>query len=171
MHTLALLDQLSLTAMYFVPTAPLVHHEVLGVHKLHMIRAHLSDAELATDLQQRFNFQGYAFDDQLLAIQYRYDTPMSRRIKYFLNFVLNPASRVDWTRQRFVDMFGSEQAASEALYMNADDLRVLARRHLLGTGNPPNRPKAREVEFSLKEFLREEVKIYRQPDHGCPQTC
>jgi hypothetical protein len=38
-------------------------------------------------------------------------------------------------------------------------------------GNPPNRPKAREVEFSLKEFLREEVKIYRQPDHGCPQTC
>jgi hypothetical protein len=37
-------------------------------------------------------------------------------------------------------------------------------------GNPPDRPKAREVEFSTKEFLREEVKIYRQPDHGCAQT-
>ena len=37
-------------------------------------------------------------------------------------------------------------------------------------GNPPDRPKVPEVEFSTKEFLREEVKIYRQPDHGCAQT-
>ena len=39
-----------------------------------------------------------------------------------------------------------------------------------GMGNPPARPKAPEVEFSTKEFLREEVKIYGQPDHGCAQT-
>jgi len=37
-------------------------------------------------------------------------------------------------------------------------------------GNPPDRPKAPEVEFSTKEFLHEEVKIYRQPDHGCAQA-
>ena len=133
MHTLAVLEQLGVTAMYFVPTSPLVHHQVLDVHKLHMIRSNLSDAELATDLQKRFNFQGYAFDDQLLAVQYRYDAPISRKVKYFLNFVLDPAARIEWTRQRFTDMFGSEQAASEALYMNAEDLRVLADRHLLGT--------------------------------------
>ncbi|MBK7281080.1 hypothetical protein [Candidatus Aalborgicola defluviihabitans] len=35
----------------------------------------------------------------------------------------------------------------------------------------PIKPKTREVEFSKKEVLREEVEIYRQPDHGCPQTC
>lgn len=34
-------------------------------------------------------------------------------------------------------------------------------------GNPPDKPKTREVEFSKKEVLREEVEIYRQPDHGC----
>ena len=39
------------------------------------------------------------------------------------------------------------------------------------SGNPPDKPKVPEVEFSKKEVLREEVKIYRQPDHGCPQTC
>jgi len=142
MHTLALLDQLNVTAMYFVPTAPLVLHEVLDVHKLHMIRSNLSDAELAVDLQQRFNLQAYEFDDQLLAVQYRYDEPISRKVKYFLNFVLEPAARVDWTRQRFVDMFGSEQAASVALYMNADDLRVLANRHLLGTHSHTHTPLA-----------------------------
>ena len=38
-------------------------------------------------------------------------------------------------------------------------------------GNPPDKPKTREVEFSKKEVLREEVKIYRQPDHGCIEAC
>jgi hypothetical protein len=38
-------------------------------------------------------------------------------------------------------------------------------------GNPPGKPKVREVEFSKKEVLREEVKIYRQPDHGCIEAC
>jgi hypothetical protein len=41
----------------------------------------------------------------------------------------------------------------------------------LTVGNPPDKPKAREVEFSKKEVLREEVKIYRRPDHGCPEAC
>ena len=38
-------------------------------------------------------------------------------------------------------------------------------------GNPPDKPKAPEVEFSMKEVLREEVEIYGQPDHGCLETC
>ncbi len=133
MHTLHLLDCLGITAMYFVPTAPLLQREVLDVHKLHMIRSRLSDAELAVDLQQRFNFETHAFDEQLLGIQYRYDEPLGRKIKYFLNFVIDPVARLEWTSQRFVEIFGSEQAASEALYMDAEDLRHLARRHLLGT--------------------------------------
>ena len=37
-------------------------------------------------------------------------------------------------------------------------------------GNPPENPKAPEVEFSMKEVLHEEVKIYGQPDHGCAQA-
>lgn len=133
MNTLALLDSLGVTAMYFVPTAPFLQREVLDVHKLHMIRSRLSDVELAADLGRRFNFETYQFDDQLLAIQYRYDEPVSRKVKYFLNFVLDASARLEWTSRRFVEIFGSERAASEALYMSAEDLRVLAGRHLLGT--------------------------------------
>jgi hypothetical protein len=43
--------------------------------------------------------------------------------------------------------------------------------HMSCWGNPPDKPMAREVEFSMKEVLREEVKIYRQPDHGCIEAC
>lgn len=39
------------------------------------------------------------------------------------------------------------------------------------SGNPPDKSKFREVEFSKKEVLREEVEIYRQPDHGCLEAC
>ena len=48
-------------------------------------------------------------------------------------------------------------------------LHLLARYFgvLLTMGNPPEKPKFPEVEFSKKEVLREEVEIYRQPDHGC----
>ncbi|MFM2049765.1 MAG: hypothetical protein RL682_256, partial [Pseudomonadota bacterium] len=38
-------------------------------------------------------------------------------------------------------------------------------------GNPPDKPKAPEVEFFKKEVLREEVKIYRQPNHGGLKAC
>jgi hypothetical protein len=49
----------------------------------------------------------------------------------------------------------------------ADEYKQLGRH----VGNPPDKPKAPEVEFSKKEVLREEVKIYRQPDHGCLEAC
>jgi hypothetical protein len=43
--------------------------------------------------------------------------------------------------------------------------------HIVWDGNPPERPEVREVEFSKKEVLREEVKIYGQPNHGCVEAC
>jgi hypothetical protein len=157
MDTIPLLESMDAAAMYFVPTAPLLRNEVLDVHKLHMIRSRLSDAELAVELQARFRFDEHEFDDQLLAIQYRYDEPVSRKVKYFLNFVLDAAARVEWTSLRFVELFGSERAASEALYMSREDLKILARRHLLGTHAHSHLPLAilsadevrREIEQSM----------------------
>ena len=159
MRTLPLLDSLNVTAMYFVPTAPLLRHEVLDVHKLHMIRSRLSDAELAADLQQRFNFEAYVFDEQLLAIQYRYDQPISRKVKYFLNFVLDPAARIEWTTLRFVEMFGNEQAASDALYMNAEDLCLLAERHLLGTHAHSHLPLATLPEGKARQEIEQSLEV------------
>lgn len=159
MKTLALLDSLGVSAMYFVPTAPLAQREVLDVHKLHMIRSRLSDVELAADLGQRFNFETYQFDDQLLAIQYRYDEPISRKVKYFLNFVLDASARLQWTSNRFVEIFGSEQAASEALYMSADDLRVLAGRRLLGTHAHTHVPLATLTEAQVQLEIEQSLDV------------
>ena len=72
------------------------------------------------------------------------------------------ASKVIGLGQRLAD------AADIAQPRLAADLAAAAAPVL---GNPPDKPKAPEVEFSMKEVLREEVEIYRQPDHGCLEAC
>jgi hypothetical protein len=48
----------------------------------------LEDAEIAVELDRAFSFGNKEFDDDLLAIQYRYDDELGRRVKYFLKFRL-----------------------------------------------------------------------------------
>ncbi len=37
-------------------------------------------------------------------------------------------------------------------------------------GNPPEKALTGEVEISRREFLHEEVQVFRQPDHGSAQA-
>lgn len=67
--------------------------------------------------------------------------------------------------QRVVEIYDAQEK-----YF-AQPLGSRHRFRFLCSGNPPDKPKDREVEFSKKEVLREEVKIYGQPDHCCPQAC
>jgi hypothetical protein len=60
---------------------------------------------------------------------------------------------------------------TERLALAKAAMAILREGGVIWDGNPPDKPKVREVEFSKKEVLREEVKIYRQPDHGCPEAC
>lgn len=159
MQALSCLENLGAKALFFVPTAPLVEHEVLDVHKLHMIRSRCSDEQLAGDLQQRFGFDQHPFDEPMLAIQYRYDMPISRRVKYFLNFVLEPQARKDWTRTLFGELFGCERAACDALYMDRDDLRLLASRHLLGTHAHSHIPLAPLSEVAMCAEIEESLGV------------
>ena len=133
LEAIRLLESLGAIAICFVPTAAIVNRVVLDVHKLHMIRSCRDDEELSLKLNKRFDFGNYSFDDELLAIQYRYDQPVSRRVKYYLNFVLDKCDRDAWVSELFVEIFGSEKAASDKLYMNMDDLKFLAQRNILGT--------------------------------------
>jgi hypothetical protein len=71
---------------------------------------------------------------------------------------------------RWLDEFGEEDHDGHGyvrLYFSHRSVREMER----ALGNPPENPKTAEVEFSKKEVLREEVEIYRQPNHGCLETC
>lgn len=131
-HAVEFLQSLGCDAICFVPTTPIVRKIVLDVHKLHMVRSVANDAALVVELK-RFGFDRVEWNEEHLRTQYRYDSDESRKVKYFLNFILDEAQRREWLDEAFASRFGNEMAASEALYMSQDELRALARKGRLGT--------------------------------------
>ncbi|MCP9830081.1 polysaccharide deacetylase family protein [Synechococcus sp. HJ21-Hayes] len=133
MDALGQLEALGASAIFYVPTAPIVERFVLNVHKLQMIRARVEDVVIAAELDKTFSFGTKEFDDDLLAIQYRYDDRLGRRVKYFLNFMLEEDARLSWTTKYFASLFGDEREVAASLYMSSDDLRRLSVKRLLGS--------------------------------------
>lgn len=133
MRAFGQLEALGASALFYVSTAPIVERFVLDVHKLQMIRARVEDAEIAVELDKAFAFGKKEFDDDLLAIQYRYDDELGRRVKYFLNFMLEEEARLVWTTEYFASLFGDEREVAAALYMSSDDLRRLSAKRLIGS--------------------------------------
>lgn len=127
------LQAIGATAICYVPVGPLIKKSVLDVHKLQMIRSVTNDEILAATLDKDFGFFKYEFDEHLLGVQYRYDQPLSRRVKYFLNFTLSGEQREAWITRQFEYEFGDEAAAAEALYMGEDDLKFLGKCGNLGS--------------------------------------
>jgi peptidoglycan/xylan/chitin deacetylase (PgdA/CDA1 family) len=154
MQAVALLETLGASAVCFVPTAPLIEKRVLDVHKLHMVRSVSDDQALAAQLDNAFGFASHEFDEHVLASTYRYDVPLSRRVKYFLNFTLTAEQRDGWISACFVDLFGDERAAAEALYMSNDDLAFIARRGLLGSHGHAHLPMAQLSVDALRDELQ-----------------
>lgn len=142
MAALSQLESLQCGAICYVPTAPIMDKFVLDVHKLQMIRARVTDDQIALELDREFSFGTREFDDELLAIQYRYDDELGRRVKYFLNFVLEEDARLEWTAKYFKSLFGDERDVAASLYMSSDDLRELSAKHLLGSHAHTHRPLA-----------------------------
>ena len=137
----------------YIPVGPVMEKRVLDVHKLQMIRSVTNDEALAVLLDKDFGFSNHDFDEHLLEVQYRYDRPLSRRVKYFLNFSLSSEQRDAWISKQFESGFGNETAAAEALYMAEDDLRFLAQSGSLGSHGNSHRPLARLSSDELKDEL------------------
>jgi hypothetical protein len=149
----------NLAAVCYVPTAPLVERRVLDVHKLHIIRSLRSDAELAACLSKKFGQRFKDIDEAAATYQYPYDGDVARQVKYFLNFVLDSQARGAWIDVLFRELAGDEGEAAEALYMDRDDLRELARRGMLGTHSHSHLPLARLGEDAVRDDIGRSLDI------------
>jgi peptidoglycan/xylan/chitin deacetylase (PgdA/CDA1 family) len=162
MQCLTLLESLGASAMFFVSTAPHIFGRVLDVHKMHMIRTVLSDEEVAIHLDRHFAFDRHVFDPTVLALQYRYDTEISQKIKYFLNFVLDAEQKDAWVGATFRELFSDEARIASELYMDASDWEILAKRSCLGTHGHAHLPLAtlstekmrQDIEMSLQTIKK-----------------
>lgn len=162
-HALPVLRKLGIPAIFFVNTLPLAEHRVTSVHKTHLLRAHVDPAEFLDRLldgaavkQVAVNTQ---FDVALATEHYKYDTPEAARLKYLLNFVLDPTSRDSLMEDLFADVFGAREAdISRELYMSREQMAELAGEGAIGTHGHDHLPLGLlsddEAEHQLDESIR-----------------
>lgn len=162
MACLADLEALNVPALFFVSTAPVIEGRVLDVHKLHMIRSVMDDEVLGARLDKKFDMQKHVFDETVLATQYRYDAPASRRVKYFLNFVLEAVPKNEFISALFEELHGNEKQAAEALYMDRNDWKLLAAKGYLGTHGHRHLPLATLDEKTMCDDIRLSLEALRE---------
>lgn len=132
MQAFDLLQSKGIPAVFYVPAKPLVENKVLDVHKAHLIRTKLSDAELLKQLQQENNYSYSLDDEQKAQTQYKYDDVIAREVKFQLNFKLLPKQKEDFLDAIFQRIFGEEKDFSSSFYMDKKDLNQLAEKNQLG---------------------------------------
>jgi peptidoglycan/xylan/chitin deacetylase (PgdA/CDA1 family) len=133
MNAFDYLSEKGIPAIFYVATDPIRQAKVLPTHQLQQVRTQLDDAAIFEYLQKNTNISSYPFKEQLLENQYRYDDPLARRVKYFLNFILSESEKQTLVQQLFCMLHSDEAAFSKAFYMNEDELRRLAIAGVLGS--------------------------------------
>src|SRR4030067_3846660 len=150
-RALDILRQMSVPAVCFATTQPLMDNKAHDVHKMHYVYSQLEDMELYALLKERFRIDEYEFDDALLAEEYRYDPRMKKKIKFFINFVLDECDRHATVDYLFSQVEPDESAFVRRLYMDHYDLKSLAEAGMLGTHTKTHRPLANLDLVSMRE--------------------
>lgn len=122
---LPVLERLSAPAIFFVSGRPLAERRMLEVHKLHALREHLMDDELAARLPQGLP----EVSAEEAQTHYRYDTLAAARLKFLLNIRLPADRRRQIVDELFDAEFPDESAVAEELYMDAAQVVELERAH------------------------------------------
>lgn len=133
MEAFETLNSVGVPSVYYVPVKPFTDQTVLEVHKLHYARTLLEDGDIYEVLAKNYAIKDFAFDDEALKNQYRYDGPLARKVKYFLNFVLTDIERSEAIDRLFREVASDEAAHSRSLYMDISDLKKLASANSLGS--------------------------------------
>jgi peptidoglycan/xylan/chitin deacetylase (PgdA/CDA1 family) len=133
------LNSLGVPAVFYINSAPIRDKTVTNVHKLHHLRAKISDGDLYSYVESVCERE-ILFPDNIDSM-YKYDDGPSRRIKYALNFGLSFEERTTVVNGLFDQLF-DEKKLSHELYMSVEDLRKLSASGSLGNHTDQHLPLA-----------------------------
>jgi len=127
------LEQLSIPAIFFSTTLPYLGEQVHDVHKTHEIYCNYSDSELSYWLDDHFEFGTYKFSKEQLDASYAYDSDIRKKIKLFINFVLNNQDKKKAIDKLFNEIVIDVDRFRRDLYFTKNQLKELANKGMLGT--------------------------------------
>lgn len=136
-----ILDKFFIPGIFFIPTCILEGNN-LFVHKLHYIRSKLDDKVILEFIYKNLpEFKDLDLDEEVLRKQYRYDDPLSARLKYLLNFEM---AKKEEKREELIGVLLSELVNEEDFrrqtYMDREEVRYLSERFWVGVHGHTHRP-------------------------------
>jgi peptidoglycan/xylan/chitin deacetylase (PgdA/CDA1 family) len=174
---LPILDELNISAVFFVNSINSEEKKVTTVHKIHLLRSIISSSEFL----DKFNDVPFSQSEKRNAQSiYRYDDEKSAVLKYILNFKLDFREQEQIVNRLF-DLYFEEATIFESLYMTDQNLKELAHKGYLGSHTHSHYPLGlldretikKELEKTktyLDTLTHSNIKIVSYP-YGTPEVC
>ena len=159
---LDMLKKMSIPAVFYVTTQPITESIAHDTHKLHFIYTKFKDEEIFSLLNERFEINKYTFANKILDDEYRYDSVLKKKIKFFLNFVLSDSQRQEVVNYLFSLVVPNERSFVKNLYMDKNDIIQLARLGMLGTHTHTHRALSSLPTTEIKKEIHESIKTLEE---------
>lgn len=129
-----ILERMGIPAIYFINPANIEKEEVSTVHQIHLLRSYYSPK----DLLDLLNLDEYAIslsktDREAAQKHYNYDDSESAWLKYILNFKLDAKKQKKAINKLFLALVNNPKEKAKKLYMESNELKVLASENALGS--------------------------------------
>ena len=152
---LSILDRKGIPGAFYISSSTIDRQIVLDVHKLHYIQSAMNDFEILDHLPSHFFSRLKTVAEETIKDQYIWDELATAKVKYLINFLLNPSERAEVVRKLFSICISSEREFSESLYMTKEQIKDIANRNSLGSHGVSHLPFASlspsELDYEIAE--------------------
>lgn len=153
---------IGIPAQFYACSAPFLDNSIIDVHKIHLIRTKLDDKQLFKAIQDYSPIDKYQFNEDFLKAQYRYDSLLSSKVKYYLNFVIDFEKKEKILNNLTIDIFGNLNDIIKSLYMSESDMLKIDKTNQLGCHGHSHRPLGSLSFKEAEDQLRLNVNYLRQ---------
>lgn len=129
---LPILDELNISALFFINSINHIEKKVSLVHKIHLIRSVVSSEALFEILVEDTNRSLSQQEVKQARQFYRFDNHQSAELKYFLNILLDSTTQGKFINGIFTQHF-DEKEVLEKLYMSTNEIQQLIKRGFVGS--------------------------------------
>jgi len=147
-----LLNKKGVPAVFYVTTNSIKNNSVVDVHKLHYIRSIMEDRDVYEFIAKNIDINNIKYPSNINEL-YRYDSLETKKLKYLLNFILEPKLKTKIIN-KLLNTLVDEKTLSKQLYMTKEDIKELDMVGYLGTHSDLHLPLATLSDDDIKKDIQ-----------------
>lgn len=136
----SILESMGISGAFYICSSMISCTKVLDVHKYHYIQSKMSDDEILSFIPVDVISELNSVPEDIIKNQYFWDKFSTARLKYLINFLLNPIIKAEIISQLFKLCIESEEVFAKNLYMTKEQIKYLAVKGRLGSHGVSHRP-------------------------------